>query len=249
MTPTRRRCAHSWEPAPVRSPSWCPSCASACPSYPRRSRSRRKAHASACSTRRPNSCGTRRERRPIVLVLDDLHAADAPSLLLLRFLARELARSALLVIAAYRDVDPRPGQPLTELLAVAVREPVTSRLALGGLSEREVADYVDAHRAGARVRAARRARCTRRPKATRCSSARSCGCSRSRAIPPAGTAGIRLAVPAELARRHRAPARPPLDDVQARAGCSRRCSGREFALAAARSYRRRLGGRAARRAR
>ena len=34
------------------------------------------------------------ERQPLVLFLDDLHAADAPSLLLLRFLARELARPA-----------------------------------------------------------------------------------------------------------------------------------------------------------
>ena len=55
-----------------------------------------------------------RERRPIVLVLDDLHAADAPSLLLLRFLARELGSTRMLVLGAYRDVDPIPGRPLTE---------------------------------------------------------------------------------------------------------------------------------------
>ena len=83
------------------------------------------------------------ERRPIVLVLDDLHAADVPSLLLLRFLARELGSIRMLVLAAYRDVDPRPGQALAELLAALVREPVTRRVSLGGLSKGEAADYVD----------------------------------------------------------------------------------------------------------
>jgi DNA-binding SARP family transcriptional activator/tetratricopeptide (TPR) repeat protein len=83
------------------------------------------------------------EGRPIVLVLDDLHAADAPSLLLLQFLARELRSSRLLVLGAYRDVDPIPGQPLTEMLAEVAREPVTRRLSLGGLSGRDVARYVE----------------------------------------------------------------------------------------------------------
>jgi DNA-binding SARP family transcriptional activator len=79
---------------------------------------------------------------PTVLVLDDLHAADAPSLLLLRFLARELRSTRILLLAAYRDVDPIPGRPLTETLAEVAREPVTRRVSLGGLSEREVAQYV-----------------------------------------------------------------------------------------------------------
>ena len=79
---------------------------------------------------------------PTVLVLDDLHAADAPSLLLLRFLARELRSTHILLLAAYRDVDPIPGRPLTETLAEVAREPVTRRVSLGGLSEREVAQYV-----------------------------------------------------------------------------------------------------------
>jgi DNA-binding SARP family transcriptional activator len=83
------------------------------------------------------------ESRPLVLLLDDLHAADAPSLLMLRFLARQLGSSRMLLLGAYRDVDPIPGQPLTEMLVELAREPVTRRLALGGLSEREVAQYVD----------------------------------------------------------------------------------------------------------
>jgi DNA-binding SARP family transcriptional activator len=81
---------------------------------------------------------------PILLVLDDLHAADAPSLLLLQFLARELGSTRVLLLAVYRDVDPVPGQPLTEMLAAVIREPVTGRLALTGLSEREVGEYVQA---------------------------------------------------------------------------------------------------------
>ena len=81
--------------------------------------------------------------RPIVLVLDDLHAADAPSLLLLRFLARALGSTRLLLLAAYRDIDPVPGRPLTNMQAEVAREPATRRLALGGLSEREVAEYVE----------------------------------------------------------------------------------------------------------
>ncbi len=44
--------------------------------------------------------------QPLLFVLDDLHAADAPSLLLLRFLADAVAKSRILVIATYRDVDP-----------------------------------------------------------------------------------------------------------------------------------------------
>ena len=81
--------------------------------------------------------------RPIVLVLDDLHAADAPSLLLLQFLARELGSTRVLLLGAYRDVDPIPGQPLTGMLGEVAREPITRRIVLGGLAAREVAEYVE----------------------------------------------------------------------------------------------------------
>jgi DNA-binding SARP family transcriptional activator len=83
------------------------------------------------------------DARPIVLVLDDLHAADAPSLLLLQFLARKLDSTRLLVLGAYRDVDPVPREPLTGVLAEVAREPVTRRLFLRGLSELDVEELVE----------------------------------------------------------------------------------------------------------
>ena len=85
-------------------------------------------------------CAT--EARPLVLVLDDLHAADDPSLLLLQFVAREIADSPLLVICAYRDVDPALHQPLVAALAQLVREPGSVHIELEGLSQADVAEYV-----------------------------------------------------------------------------------------------------------
>jgi DNA-binding SARP family transcriptional activator/tetratricopeptide (TPR) repeat protein len=83
------------------------------------------------------------ETRPLVVVLDDVHAADEPSLLLLRFVAREIASSRLLIVCAFRDVDPTLRDPLTSALAELVREPHTSQIALDGLSERNVAEYIE----------------------------------------------------------------------------------------------------------
>jgi hypothetical protein len=39
---------------------------------------------------------------PLALLLDDLHAADTPSLLLLRFVARELGDAPILIVGCYR---------------------------------------------------------------------------------------------------------------------------------------------------
>jgi DNA-binding SARP family transcriptional activator len=81
--------------------------------------------------------------RPLVLVLDDLHAADVPSLLLLRFVARELGSMRMLVLGACRDVDPVPGEALAGMLAEVAREPGTRRISLRGLSEHDLARYVE----------------------------------------------------------------------------------------------------------
>ena len=82
--------------------------------------------------RRP-SCGTPRAARPLLIVLDDLHAADTPSILLLRFVASQMADMRVLLVGTYRDVELTPDHPLTAALAEVAREPITGTLALTGL--------------------------------------------------------------------------------------------------------------------
>jgi DNA-binding SARP family transcriptional activator len=81
--------------------------------------------------------------QPLVLVLDDLHAADAPSLLLLQFLCGALGQDRVLVVGAYRDVDPAPAEPLSSMLVELSRTPRVRRLPLRGLSEKDVAMFVE----------------------------------------------------------------------------------------------------------
>jgi tetratricopeptide (TPR) repeat protein len=80
--------------------------------------------------------------RPALLVLDDLHWADKPSLLLLQHLARELGRLRVLVVAGYRDTDLARSHPLAEALADLTRSAGFVRLPLRGLSREEVQAYV-----------------------------------------------------------------------------------------------------------
>ena len=74
------------------------------------------------------------QEQPLVLVLDDLHAADEPSLLLLRFLARELRQARVVIVGAYRDRETAEGDSLRETVAELHREPITRPVQLGGLS-------------------------------------------------------------------------------------------------------------------
>jgi DNA-binding SARP family transcriptional activator len=82
------------------------------------------------------------ECEPLVLVLDDLHAADEPSLLFLQFLARSLREARVVVVGAYRDTEPR-REALNEAIAEARRQPITRQVRLGGLDEDEVAAVVE----------------------------------------------------------------------------------------------------------
>ena len=81
--------------------------------------------------------------QPLVVVLDDLHAADEPSLLLLRFVARELGESRVLIVGAYRDVEPTIADPLATTLIELAREPVARTLVLGGLAAGDVERFIE----------------------------------------------------------------------------------------------------------
>jgi hypothetical protein len=79
--------------------------------------------------------------QPIVLVLEDLHAADAPSLLLLRFLAGALSDAHLLVLVTCRDAPL--GLDHAATLAELGREPVSRSILLGGLPPSDVARFIE----------------------------------------------------------------------------------------------------------
>ncbi len=81
--------------------------------------------------------------QPLVIVLDDLHWADKPTLLLLQFLARELRSSRLLVLGTYRDVELRRQHPLAQALAELAREQVSQRVILRGLMVDDVARFIE----------------------------------------------------------------------------------------------------------
>ncbi len=82
-------------------------------------------------------------RQPLLLVLDDLHWADATSLLLLQFLAREMADARLLVIGTLRGEEVQRAHPLFGTLAELARTTVCQRVALGGLSAADVGHYIE----------------------------------------------------------------------------------------------------------
>jgi hypothetical protein len=79
----------------------------------------------------------------VVVVVDDLQWADAPSLQLLRHLVSASAGLRVLVVGTFRDTDFDAGQPLTELLAAMHREAGVQRIALGGLDGAELLALVE----------------------------------------------------------------------------------------------------------
>jgi AAA ATPase domain len=76
---------------------------------------------------------------PIVVVLDDLHAGDEPSLLLLRYLGDALAEARILLVASYREADRRVRE-LSEVFAELAR--VGRRIPLRGLAPADIEAYV-----------------------------------------------------------------------------------------------------------
>jgi DNA-binding SARP family transcriptional activator len=77
---------------------------------------------------------------PVLMVLDDLHWADRPTLLLLRHLARAPQPARLLILVAYRVEDT--DEDLGDVLADLRREGLVTQIDVGGLSQPETAELV-----------------------------------------------------------------------------------------------------------
>ena len=82
--------------------------------------------------------------RPALLVLDDLHWADRPTLLLLRHLGRMLEPVPLLLLGTYRDTEVDARHPLAATLGDLRRDHPVVTVSLEGLADDEVADLVRA---------------------------------------------------------------------------------------------------------
>ena len=80
---------------------------------------------------------------PVVLIFDDLHAADEPSLLLLRFVSMDLADTGVVVLAVYREGELAASDPRIGLLAEVARVSAGERLDPPGLTVDEVARYIE----------------------------------------------------------------------------------------------------------
>ncbi len=81
---------------------------------------------------------------PLCVVLDDLHWADAQSLVLLKHLLRTIEGGSLQVMATYRDSDLGKDHPLTNVLADLRSLNGVHRIALNGLDVDEVAEIMAA---------------------------------------------------------------------------------------------------------
>lgn len=81
---------------------------------------------------------------PVVLLLEDIHWADLPTLLLLELMAQTIADERLLLIASYRDVEVSPGHPLSSTVSGLARSASTHRIHLQGLSDEEILEWIGA---------------------------------------------------------------------------------------------------------
>ncbi len=79
---------------------------------------------------------------PVVLILDDLHWAAKPTLLLLRHLLRFGEQTRVQIVGTYRSTDLDRSHPLAAMLADLHRDGTANRIALGGLDEDDVTAYV-----------------------------------------------------------------------------------------------------------
>jgi predicted ATPase len=82
----------------------------------------------------------------LVVILDDVHWGDEPSLLVLRHLAEQILNARLLAFAAFRDAEP--ASVLPRVLPDLLRSPEIERLDLRGFGLAEVREQLSTTAAG-----------------------------------------------------------------------------------------------------
>ncbi len=80
---------------------------------------------------------------PLLLVLDDLHWADPPTLALFRHLVHETANDRVMILGTYRDTDLDRSHPLAAALAEFRRLGAVQRIAIDGLDRDGVAQFLE----------------------------------------------------------------------------------------------------------
>jgi DNA-binding SARP family transcriptional activator len=73
------------------------------------------------------------ERSPVLLCLEDLHAADAASLQLFQFLVHQTRQSPVVIVGTFRPEALRTGEPLTQLVSSLELEGIAEHIRLAPL--------------------------------------------------------------------------------------------------------------------
>ncbi len=81
--------------------------------------------------------------KTLVIILDDIHWADTPSLDLLGHLAQEIETARVLMIVTFRDQQRGQSHPLRKTVAELARFPRYERINLGGLTKTDVQEFVE----------------------------------------------------------------------------------------------------------
>ena len=80
---------------------------------------------------------------PVLIVLDDLHWADRPSIQLLRHVATADLGLRGGLIGTFRDSEIGAAHPMADLLSAVHREPGVTRIPLGGLTDRDLLCFLE----------------------------------------------------------------------------------------------------------
>jgi class 3 adenylate cyclase/tetratricopeptide (TPR) repeat protein len=81
------------------------------------------------------------ESQPLLIILDDLHAADPTSLMLLVAVSRQIRTMRATIVGSYREVEVKHLPELATLITEAEREGLV--LPLRGLGEKHISEFVE----------------------------------------------------------------------------------------------------------